>query len=236
MARQPRLNLADIPQHIIQRGNNKINCFFHQRDFAYYLKLLKEYADKFDVSVHAFVLMSNHVHLLLTPSSSCGVSQMMQSIGRCYVRYFNLSYERTGTLWEGRYKSCLVDSENYFLEVSRYIELNPVRANICSSPEQYAWSSYHANGLNKEIALITPHPLYEGLAQTKEQRKKVYRLFVNAPVDNEQTQLIRKSVNKDSVLGSAIFKTKLSSLLGKAVDRSTHGGDRKSAKFRNQRL
>lgn len=236
MARQTRFNLAHIPQHIIQRGNNKTNCFSHQRDFAYYLKLLKEYAEKFDVSVHAYVLMSNHVHLLVTPSSSRSASQMMQSIGRCYVRYFNQAYERTGTLWEGRYKSCLVDSENYFLEVSRYIELNPVRANICSSPEQYTWSSYQANALNKEIALITPHALYQGLAQTKEQRKEIYRSFVNAPVDLNQIQLIRSSVNKGSVLGSTIFKTELSSLLGKAVNRHTHGGDRKSAKFRNQQL
>jgi len=126
MARLPRLNLPGIPQHIIQRGNNKQVCFFTGQDYIVYLSKLNEYSQKYDVAVHSYILMTNHVHLLLTPEESDGVSRLIQSLGRYYVRYVNQTHGRTGTLWEGRYKSTLVDSENYFLTVSRYIELNPV--------------------------------------------------------------------------------------------------------------
>jgi putative transposase len=129
MARLPRLNLPGIPQHIVQRGNNRQVSFFTEQDYAVYLDKLKDYAKQYKVDVHAFVLMTNHVHLLVTPETEKGVSQLMQSLGRYYVMYINKTYQRTGTLWEGRYKSTLVDSANYFLLVSRYIELNPVRAD-----------------------------------------------------------------------------------------------------------
>ena len=120
MARLPRLSLPGIPQHVIQRGNNRQACFFVKEDYLVYLDKLKEYSRKCEVAIHAFVLMTNHVHLLLTPEDTDGVSRLIQSLGRCYVRYVNLRHERSGTLWEGRFKSCLVDSENYFLTVSRY--------------------------------------------------------------------------------------------------------------------
>jgi putative transposase len=129
MARLPRLNLPGIPQHIVQRGNNRQVSFFTEQDYAVYLDKLKDHARQYKVDVHAFVLMTNHVHLLVTPETEKGVSQLMQSLGRYYVMYINKTYQRTGTLWEGRYKSTLVDSANYFLLVSRYIELNPVRAD-----------------------------------------------------------------------------------------------------------
>lgn len=122
MARLPRLNLPNIPQHVVQRGNNRQVCFFSEQDYTVYLDKLKDYAEKCHVKVHAFVLMTNHVHLLMTPETEKGVSQLMQSLGRYYVMYINKTYQRTGTLWEGRYKSTLVDSEKYFLLVSRYIE------------------------------------------------------------------------------------------------------------------
>ncbi len=140
MPRLPRLNLPNIPQHVVQRGNNRQATFFYEQNYTVYLDKLKEYGKKFDVAIHAYVLMTNHVHLLMTPSTKTGISQLMQSLGRYYVRYINKTYNRSGTLWEGRYKSTLVSSEHYFLLVSRYIELNPVRADMVAHPAEYPWS------------------------------------------------------------------------------------------------
>ena len=172
MPRLPRLNLAGVPQHVVQRGNNRQVCFFVEQDYVVYLDKLKYYAKQYQVDVHAFVLMTNHVHLLMTPYTDKGVSQLMQSLGRYYVRYINQTYNRTGTLWEGRYKSTLVDSEEYLLLVSRYIELNPVRANMVEHPAEYPWSSYHANALDKVVELISPHPVYQRLGNNKKARKQ----------------------------------------------------------------
>lgn len=160
MARLPRLCLPGIPQHIIQRGTNRQACFASPEDFSAYAHWLVEYSQKYTVSIHAWVFMTNHVHLLVTPTSEGGVSKMMQSLGRHYVRYFNDTYRRTGTLWEGRFKSCVVDAENYLLICQRYIELNPVRAGMVESPEDYAWSSYSSNGLGRAAKLWTPHDAY----------------------------------------------------------------------------
>ncbi len=127
MARLPRIAPIGIPVHLIQRGNNRQACFASDEDFAVYAGLLKDYSKEFAVDIHAWVLMTNHVHLLCTPREASGISMLMQSVGRRYVRYFNFQYRRSGTLWEGRYKSCLVQEESYLLELYRYIELNPVR-------------------------------------------------------------------------------------------------------------
>ena len=163
MPRLPRLNAPGIPQHVVQRGNNRQVTFFADQDYAVYLDRLKEYAKKYNVMVHAYVLMTNHIHLLMTPLEEKGVSKLMQSLGRYYVRYVNQTYGRSGTLWEGRYKSTLVDVDNYFLAVSRYIELNPVRADMVEHAAEYPWSSYQANALGKPIELITPHSCYQGI-------------------------------------------------------------------------
>ena len=138
---------AGIPVHIIQRGNNHQACFVSEDDHAAYVEWLKEYSTKYGVDIHAWVMMTNHVHLLCTPQREGALSSMMQSLGRRYVRYFNTEYRRSGTLWEGRYISCLVQVENYLFAVYRYIELNPVRAGMVSDPGEYAWSSYQVNGL-----------------------------------------------------------------------------------------
>jgi len=155
MARKPRFNVIGVPQHVIQRGNNREPCFFAEEDYRYYVECLEESAKKFGCLIHGYVLMTNHVHLLVTPQVDYGVSQMMQSVGRKYVRYINYQYRRTGTLWEGRYKASLVDSENYLLTCMRYIELNPVRAGMIELPGEYRWSSYSTNGYGKEDACIT---------------------------------------------------------------------------------
>ena len=232
MARLPRLNLAGIPQHVVQRGNNRQVSFFAEQDYAVYLDKLKDYAKKYQVNVHAFVLMTNHVHLLMTPETEKGVSQLMQSLGRYYVMYINKTYQRTGTLWEGRYKSTLVDSDNYFLLVSRYIELNPVRANMVEHPAQYPWSSYHGNALNKDVVLLSPHHSYQSLGINKEARKQAYKYLFTHHIPELTLQEIRDATNKAWVLGENRFKQQIEQQTGRRAVPLARGGDRKSKSFR----
>lgn len=214
MSRLPRANPVGVPQHIIQRGNNHQVCFISDQDFTAYLNWLKEYALKFEVDIHAWVLMDNHVHLLCTPQSVGAISYMMQGLGRQYVRYFNYSYERTGTLWEGRYKSCLVQEQGYLLQLYRYIELNPVRAKMVSDPLQYPWSSYQINGLGKHSTLCTPHPLYLSLGGNEQERQSAYRGLLNHHIDEKMLGDIRDSVNRGMAIGSEPFKLEIEKLTG----------------------
>lgn len=177
MARRPRLYLPGCAHHLIQRGNNRAACFYRDDDYKAYLAFLKEAAEKYEVALHAFVLMTNHVHMLATPSSDTGIARMMQGLGRKYVQYVNHTYGRTGTLWEGRYKSTLVDTEAYLLTVYRYIELNPVRAAMVAHASDYPWSRYQHNAGGKSIALVTPHEEYLRLGKTPTERQAQYRLL-----------------------------------------------------------
>ncbi|MDH5302251.1 MAG: transposase [Gammaproteobacteria bacterium] len=215
MARLPRFCLPGIPQHIIQRGNNRQACFACDENFAAYVGWLEEYSRKYHVNIHAWVFMTNHVHLLVTPSDESGVSNMMQSLGRMYVRYFNRAYRRTGTLWEGRYKSSIVDAENYLLTCMRYIELNPVRAGMVNSPEEYTWSSYHANGLGKVIKLCTPHLIYKRLGRTVQTRTESYRDLFRYHLEPGLVGQIRISLNQGMVLGNERFKEEVEQLSGR---------------------
>jgi putative transposase len=156
MPRQLRRFLPGIPVHLIQRENDRKFCFFTDRDYIIYLDKLRERSEICSVAIHSYVLMTNHVHLLCTPQGSESISMMMQGLGRYYVRYINSTYQRTGTLWEGRFKASMVSSERYLLTVSRYIEVNPIRAGLVKHPGEYPWSSYRHNVLGKEIKLITP--------------------------------------------------------------------------------
>lgn len=174
MPRRPRLDLPGVAQHIVQRGNDRQPCFFIDIDRIRYLQDLRELSLKLDIAVHAYVLMTNHVHLLLTSKQAGTVSTLMQSLGRRYVRYINTQYRRTGTLWEGRYKSCLVQDETYLLRCYRYIELNPVRAGMVSDPADYRWSSHCCNGLGQANALVQPHGSYLAIAAA-DQRADHYR-------------------------------------------------------------
>ena len=232
MARLPRLNLPGIPQHVIQRGNNRQVSFFNDKDYAVYLDKLKLYSKKYSVAVHSYVLMTNHVHLLMTPETEQGVSQMMQALGRYYVRYINQTYGRTGTLWEGRYKSTVVDSDNYFLTISRYIELNPVRAGMVVHPAEYHWSSYQYNALGKPIELITPHILYQGLAKTEKTRQKRYAALFDKMIPDYTLEEIRHSINRSWVLGGKHFKQQIEKQTGRRVSPLARGGDRKSEEYR----
>ena len=156
MARKPRFNLVGVPQHVIQRGNNREPCFYSEEDYSAYLGFLKIAAEKTGCHLHAYVLMTNHVHMLITPMQEYGISALMQSLGKRYVQYINKTYKRTGTLWEGRYKASLIDSQRYLLTCMCYIELNPVRANMVNVPSEYRWSSYEFNGAAEENNNITP--------------------------------------------------------------------------------
>ena len=215
MARLPRVCPKGIPQHIIQRGNNRQPCFASKQDFAVYAAWLGDYAREFDVEIHAWVFMTNHVHLLVTPHQPHAVSKMMQSLGRRYVRYFNREHQRSGTLWEGRYKAALVQSETYLLACQRYIELNPVRANMVVDPAEYSWSSYQAHALGKTINVHTPHKEYLKLGANPTERQSDYRALFKTHVEAELLTDIRDAVNKGMALGCDRFKDEVEALLGR---------------------
>jgi len=217
MPRRARLSIAGIPWHIIQRGNNRSACFYADEDYQRYIDTLKEQADKFGCLVHAYVLMTNHVHILLTPEKKDSASLLMKHLGQRYVQYVNRTYKRSGTLWEGRFRSCLAQSENYALACYRYIELNPVRANMVMHPRHYPWSSYRINAEGKKSDLIVPNEQFLHLGRTDVYRREAYRDLFKAHIDPELLSEIRSSTNGGFVLGSDRFKDEISSMLKRRV-------------------
>ncbi len=205
MPRKRRFYIPAVPAHIVQRGNNRQPVFLDTEDFEVYLHWLNESVDAHGCALHAFVLMTNHVHLLLTPNTELAISQTIQQLGRKYVTYFNRRYSRSGTLWEGRHKGSIIQSASYALNCYRYIELNPVRAGMVDSPGDYAWSSYHANALGKQPSL-SPLPEYQSLGVSDIQRRQAYRDFVKAPLSTEETERIRRCVQTGTALGDTTFK------------------------------
>ncbi len=233
MPRQPRFVIPGQPQHVIIRGNNREPIFYTNDDYHYYLDKLKEACAKHACDVHAYVLMTNHVHLLLTPWQQQGISKMIQMLGRYYVQYFNGNYNRTGTLWEGRYKAALIDSEAYLLTCYRYIELNPVRADgMVDHPSEYPWSSYRRNALGKHDPLVSPHEVYRRLGNTPEECQAAYRALFKVHISGKTLAEIRAATNKAWVLGSRHFKEKIAAQLNRPVSPSRRGGDRRSAGFK----
>lgn len=228
MARKARFTPAGIPQHIIQRGVDRQLCFGCEADFKAYLHWLKVYSEKHQVSIHAWVLMTNHVHLLCTPKSANGISKMMQSLGRSYVRYFNYHHQRTGTLWEGRFKASLVNASEYLLNLYRYIELNPVRANMVKNPADYIWSSYQCNALGRKSPLLTPHDLYLELDYNPIVRRGVYRSLFTNHVEGALLEEIRHATSKGLVLGSENFVAKLEALCGRRLREGLKGRPKKN--------
>lgn len=206
MARLPRIDLAGVPQHVVQRGNNRLPCFLDDDDRRRYLQGLRECLPRFGCDLHAYVLMSNHVHLLLTPGEVGAVSRMMHTFSRNYVGLFNARHGRTGTLWEGRYKACLVDSESYVLTCSRYVELNPVRAWMVDEPGAYPWSSYRANACGQTEPLLRPHAAYLGLGQDAPTRAYAYRQSFADALSDEALAEIRQYVQQQRALGSDRFR------------------------------
>jgi putative transposase len=211
--RRRRFCPAGIPVHVIQRGNNRQTIFTSDKDIAAYAHWLTEGADKFDVRVHGWVFMTNHVHLLITPDRNNSVSHLMQYLGRLYVRYFNYSYARTGTLFEGRFKSCLVQEEEYFLSCLRYIDLNPVRAGMVSTPGDYQWSSYRAHGLGVRARMWQPHAAYISLGDDDTARQIAYRGLISELVDLDVVAKIRHCANTGLVLGSEKFRKQVAVMI-----------------------
>ena len=232
MARKPRIYIPGVAHHVIQRGNNRQACFGDDSDFKAYLSYLKEAAIQNSVAIHAYVLMTNHVHILATPSDAQGLGKMLQTLGRRYVQFFNHKYGRTGTLWEGRYKSTLVQTEHYLLMVYRYIELNPVRAGMVEHASEYPWSSYRYNAVGLSIDLITPHREYLKLGKESEIRQKAYRLLFRGRMAEKDLAEIRDCTNKSWVLGDERFRLKIEASTGIQTQRVGRGGDRKSEKYR----
>lgn len=236
MARLPRFALPDQPQHVIVRGNNRSEIFCADADYQFYLEKLKAACDKHGCKIHAYVLMTNHVHLLITPHEEAGVGKAMQMLGRYYVQYYNSSYQRTGTLWEGRYKATLVDSESYLLTCMRYIELNPVRAGMVAHPSEYPWSSYRHNAMGKPDELVSPYLEYRRLGKTEEERQAAYRQLFRSHIPERSLAEIREATNKAWVLGNDSFKQRIQKQLERRVEPSARGGDRKSEEFRINRV
>jgi putative transposase len=227
----PRIVVPGQSLHVIQRGNNRQPVFYRDEDYHVYLETLQQAAVSHGCAIHAYVLMGNHVHLLLTPDNSKGPSRLMQAIGRCYVRYVNKKYRRTGTLWEGRFKSALIDSERYLLTCARYIELNPVRAGIVEHPGDYRWSSYRCNAIGQNDVVVVPHPMYEQLGFNTAKRRSVYRALFANNIDNSELESIRNGTRAGDVVGNDKFQKRIQALIGRCVKRYPHGGDRKSARF-----
>jgi putative transposase len=223
MPRRARLSIPGIPWHIIQRGNNRSVCFHAEDDFQFYLHYLNEFTTQFGCAIHAYVLMTNHVHLLLTPQRSDSASLMMKHLGQRYVQYINRTYKRSGTLWEGRFRSCLTQTEDYVLACYRYIELNPVRAGMVNQPQDYRWSSYHTNALGKPSSLIVPHDEYRRMGRDVSSRLEVYRALFNAHLDEEVVGQIRNATNGNFALGSERFQKEIEVALGRRAKRGQAG-------------
>lgn len=232
MARLPRVVVPGHPLHVIQRGNNRQAIFFADRDCCHFHNDLREASQRFDCVIHAYVYMTNHVHLLVTPSSRQGISRMMQSIGRRYVRYVNSIYGRSGTLWEGRFKSAVIDSDQYLFACSRYIEMNPVRARMVTQPQDYRWSSYHHNAMGKADSMISPHVLYQQLGTNPAERQAVYSGLFKEVLEEKFLQTLRKGTNDCAIVGSEKFQTEIAAMLARRVKKYKHGGDRRSERYK----
>lgn len=217
MPRQSRVVVPEVPLHITQRGNNRLPCFFEEVDFSVYLKLLRAASIRAECRVHAYVLMSNHVHLLVSPSDEHGPAMMMKALGERYVQYVNRRYSRTGTLWEGRYHSCLVQCERYLMACQRYVELNPVRASLVSKPADYPWSSYHHNAQGRQSKLVTPHELYSRLGSDPASRQSAYRALFDEILGSEAVRQVRNATHGNTAFGSPAFAAQFAQMRGRSL-------------------
>lgn len=227
MARLPRLTLPGYPHHVIQRGNNRQDIFAATEDYTLFLDLLAQHAAQFAVAVHAYVLMTNHVHLLLTPSTPQGLPKLMQAVGRSYVRQFNQQHGRTGTLWEGRYKSALIQTERYLLACMVYMDLNPVRAGLSAQAADYPWSSHGHNTGRHNDRLITPHAVFWALGNTPFAREAAYQELVQAGISSSQQQALTQATLQGWALGEQGFVADLQKKTTRRVSKATPGRPRK---------
>jgi len=227
MPRRPRIHLDGIPLHIVQRGHNREPCFFSEEDYNAYLHWLGEALRKEQCSLHAYALMTNHVHLLVTPERAASIPRIVIALGRRYVQYINKTYRRTGTLWDSRYKSSLIQAETYLLSCQRYIELNPVRAAMVDDPAHYRWTSYRHNALGQANSYLSPHPLYLSLGRGDKSRQAAYRRLFRAELDIEAIDDIRLAFNQNQPLGDSRFYAKVEAMTGQRREPKPRGRPRK---------
>lgn len=226
MPRRPRVHIDGVPLHIVQRGHNRQPCFFAEEDYHSYLHWLSEALHKEHCALHAYALMTNHVHLLLTPKDAKAVPKLLIALGRRYVQYINVSYRRTGTLWDSRYKSSLIQAETYLLACQRYIELNPVRANMVDDPANYRWTSYRTNALAQSSAILTPHEVYQALGASGPERQSAYRALFRAQLDGEAINDIRLALNQSQPLGNERFYQHIEQMTGQRREGKPRGRPR----------
>ena len=236
MPRLPRFGFLGVPQHVIQRGNNRQPCFADVGDYHFYLECMQAASMRCGCAVHAYVLMTNHVHLLLTPARKDAIPRFMQHIGRRYVQYFNFRYRRTGTLWEGRYKASLVDTEEYILTCYRYIEMNPVRAGMIANPSDYRWSSHRHNALDLVDEFIVPHEIYTALGTDTASRCKAYQDLFREELDSATLHTIRESLNQEVVLGNDRFREHIENVLARRTRPKRRGRPQKKQEKPNMDL
>lgn len=217
MPRQPRYFVPSIPQHVLTRGVDRQPTFFQVEDFELYISALREAAATYCCAIHAYVLMTNHVHLLITPSSDHALPKLMQAMGRTYVQRLNRLYARTGALWEDRYRASPVQDATYLLSCYRYIELNPVRAGLVNGPHEYAFSSYACNALGKPDPLVTPHPMYMNLGSDREHRLTSYRRLFEDRLDANTLKQLRDTTDACLLLGNDHFKDQIELMIGRSV-------------------
>ena len=229
MPRKPRFYLPGIPAHIVQRGHSREPVFFEDSDYRAYLEWLQEAAERYGCAIHAYVLMTNHIHILATPTKQRSISLMMQFVGRHYVPYINYSYGTSGSIWEGRYKSSLVQDDVYLLTCMRYIELNPVCANMVKHPGKYRWSSYRANGRGEVDSLITQHAIYKALGRRTQERVNAYRVLFDAHIDPADQSAIKKAYETGTPLGNDYFREKIERKLNCKVGQDRRGRPSKRA-------
>ena len=227
MPRKPRFYVPGAPVHAVQRGHNRSAVFFDDLDYLEYLRCLKQAADSCGCEVHAYVLMTNHVHLLLTPLHADSVGRLFQSIGRHYVRHINSTYQRHGGLWEGRYKSNVIESQAYLLSCMRYIELNPVRAGMVDHPAKYRWSSYAANALGVSNAVLSGQAEYVALNRLPDARQSAYRGLFDSVADSDELALLRCALQTGTPLGNVRFKMEIEAALDLKVGFARRGRPRK---------
>ncbi len=214
MPRKPRFYVPGTPVHVMQRGHNREAVFFSEQDYLEYLRCLKHAADQYGCKIHGYVLMTNHIHLLVSPENKNSIGQLFQGLGRHYVRYINETYHRQGGLWEGRYKGNIIQSQTYLLACMRYIEMNPVRAGMVDHPEKYRWSSYTANALGADNAILSEHEEYINLATSSYQRQKVYQGLFDDNLETEAVDFLRQSLQSGTPLGNAQFITQVETTIG----------------------
>ncbi|MCK5829322.1 MAG: transposase [Methylococcales bacterium] len=234
MARLSRIVIPNLPLHIMHRGNNRQNIFESEEDMVRIKGDIALSLSKTGCYLHAYVIMTNHLHLLITPEDKEQLTKFMQSLANRYVRYFNAKYKRTGTIWEGRFKSCLVDSDEYLFTLCKYIEMNPVKAGMVKDIADYKWSSYPYNALDKEDNLITEHKLYEDLGLTTKQRNRRYKEIFDSLDIEKQESRISSATMRGEVYGSDVYHNKIGKLISRPTRVASHGGDRKSEKYNNQ--